>query len=70
MNKVLNEGIIMGSKYIDQSIMENVGNIYNHDIGNDQLQEASKSFLTSDKIKLVGKLAVGVAHEVRSTYFC
>ena len=39
----------MGSRYYDQSRMENVGNTYNHDIGNDQLQEASKSFLTNEK---------------------
>ena len=58
----------MVSKYIDQSRMENVGNTYNLDSGNDLLQEVevSKSFLTNDKIKLVGKLAAGLAHEIRN----
>jgi len=48
--------------------MENGGNRYNLDSGNDLLQEVevSKSFLTNDKIKLVGKLGAGVAHEVRN----
>ncbi|MBO0603592.1 GHKL domain-containing protein [Sporosarcina sp. E16_3] len=56
----------MGSRYNDQFRIGNVGNAYDHDIGNDPLQEASKSFLTNDKIKLVEKLAAGVAHEIRN----
>jgi len=48
--------------------MDSVENTYNLDGGNDLLQEVevSKSFLTNDKIKLVGKLGATVAHEIRN----
>jgi len=55
----------MGSKYYAQSIMENIGIAYNHAIGINSLEEASKSYLMNEKIKLVGELAAGVAQEIR-----
>jgi len=46
--------------------MENMGDTYNRDIGNDQLEEASKLYQTNDNVKLVGQLAAVVAHEIRN----
>ncbi|PID18408.1 MULTISPECIES: ATP-binding protein [unclassified Sporosarcina] len=66
MNKVLSGGMNMGSKYNNQLSKENTGNSYDHDMVNEQLREADTAFLTDDNIQLVGKLAAGVAHEIKN----
>ncbi|MDV6377766.1 HAMP domain-containing sensor histidine kinase [Sporosarcina sp. GW1-11] len=56
----------MRSAYNYQFKKVNVGNTDNHDTSNDQLQKASTSLLTNDEMMLVGKLAAGVAHEIKN----
>ncbi|WP_210471508.1 HAMP domain-containing sensor histidine kinase [Sporosarcina sp. 6E9] len=44
--------------------MENVRITYNHVVDNDQLQEENISYLTNEKINVVGKFAAEAAHEI------
>lgn len=66
MNKVLNGGIIMLSSYNNQSSERNIVNIYNRDTVSCQLQEANNLLPTNDKIRIIGRLAAGVAHEIKN----
>lgn len=56
----------MPSSYTDQSKERNIGTIYNHDRGNSQLKEANQSLPTNDKIRIIGRLAAGIAHEIKN----
>lgn len=56
----------MESRHSNSLRMEKLGNTTSTDIAIDHLNEASKSLLMNEKLKLVGTLAAEVAHEIRN----